>query len=361
MQARHRISLVAASLALALAGCSDGTGSSNGGNGGDGAKIYWIGSDYATGELRAAVDGEATDLALEVYQDSKVFSFDGKVFVLERAGADNIVRIDPAADTVMYQESLGAGANPYDIVAADDSTALVALNGADKAVFVGIADGKAKKSVKLDRFAATGGQANPSAIAVVGGKAYVALERMAGYVADPVGMLAVIDLESRALVDSVKLDCVDPIDVEPFGGKLIVACKGTSSFDADYNETSNEDGKLLSVDPATFDTVTLATEKNLKAKPSELAAGDDLWVALYRSFGDEPVARLAIGKNELSVNVFDGVGDAFGGLSAKGDRLAVGDRAFGNEAVRVLDGDKIVETLGGEKGSLPPYSVTFLK
>ena len=361
MRTKHLLVLIPAF--LAFSGCSDDTGSSNGGNGGKDseAKIYWIGSDYAAGELRAAADGEATGLALEVYQDSKVFSFGGKVFVLERQGADNVVRIDPKADTVVYQESLGAGANPYDIVAADDSTALVALNGADKAVCVGIADGKAKKSVKLDRFAATGGQANPSAIAVVGGKAYVALERMAGYVADPVGMLAVIDLESRALVDSVKLGCVDPIDVEPFGGKLIVACKGTSSFDADYNETSNEDGKLLSVDPATFDTVTLASEKDLKAKPSELAAGDELWVALYRSYGDEPVAKLAIGENELSVTVLDGVGDAFGGLSAKDGLLAVGDRAFGKEAVRVLDGDKIVETHGAEEGSLPPYSVTFLK
>ena len=361
MQARHRISLVAASLALALAGCSDGTGSSNGGNGGDGAKIYWIGSDYATGELRAAVDGEATDLALEVYQDSKVFSFDGKVFVLERAGADNIVRVDPAADTVMYQESLGAGANAYDVVAADESTALVALNGADAVVFVGIADGKAKKTVKLDRFAPKNGQANPSAIAVVGGKAYVALERMANFVADSAGMLAVIDLESRALVDSVKLGCPDPIDVEAFGGKLIVACKGTSAYDAEWNETSNEDGKLVSVDPATSEVVALATERDLGAKPSELAAGDDLWVALYRAYGDEPVAKLSIGKSKLGVTVFDGVGDAFGGLSAKDGLLAAGDRAYGSEAVRVIDGDKVVETIGGEKGSLPPYSVTFLK
>lgn len=360
MQTRHLVAVVPA--ILALVACSDGTGSSNGGNGGKDSedKIYWIASDFQTGELRSAADGEATDLALEVYKDAKVFSFDGKVFVLERQGADNVVRIDPKTDTVVYQESLGDGANPYDIVAADENTALVALNGADKAVFVGIADGKVKKSVKLDRFAPKDGQANPSAVAVVGGKAYVTLERMVSYVADPVGMLAVIDLKSQTLVDSVKLDCVDPIDVEPFGGKLIVACKGTSSF-ADYNETSNEDGKLLSVDPATFDTVTLASEKDLKAKPSELAAGDELWVALYRSYGDEPVAKLSIGKNELTVTVFNGVGDAFGGLSAKGSLLAAADRSYGNSAVRVTDGDKIVETLGGEEGVMPPASVTFLK
>lgn len=361
MQTRHLVAVVPA--ILALVACSDGTGSSNGGNGGKDSedKIYWIASDFQTGELRSAADGEATDLALEVYKDAKVFSFDGKVFVLERQGADNVVRIDPKTDTVVYQESLGDGANPYDIVAADDSTALVALNGADKAVFVGIADGKVKKSVKLDRFAPKDGQANPSAVAVAGGKAYVTLERMTNYVADPVGMLAVIDLASQTLVDSVKMDCVDPIDVEPFGGKLIVACKGTSSFDADYNETSNEDGKLLSVDPATFDTVTLASEKDLKAKPSELAAGDELWVALYRSYGDEPVAKLTIGEGTLTVTVFNGVGDAFGGLSAKGSLLAAADRSYGNSAVRVTDGDKIVETLGGEEGVMPPASVTFLK
>ena len=54
MRTKHLLVLIPAF--LAFSGCSDDTGSSNGGNGGkdSGAKIYWIGSDYATGELRAA-------------------------------------------------------------------------------------------------------------------------------------------------------------------------------------------------------------------------------------------------------------------------------------------------------------------
>ena len=154
-----------AAAVAALSGCSDSEGSSSGGGNESGAtKIYWVASDYSTGELRAAVDTAETALALEVYQDSKVVSFDGAVFVLERMGADNVVRIDPETDEVLYQESLGAGANPYDIVAADDSTALVALNGADKAVFVsGVKNGKADAVVcdlpVLQYFLKTGGSA----------------------------------------------------------------------------------------------------------------------------------------------------------------------------------------------------------
>ena len=353
-----------AAAVAALSGCSDSEGSSNGGGNESGAtKIYWVASDYTTGELRAAVDTAETALALEVYQDSKVVSFDGAVFVLERMGADNVVRIDPETDEVLYQESLGAGANPYALVKADKGVGLATLFGADKVVFLDLATGKAKKSVDVSRFAADSGFANPSAALAVGDRIYVTLERLvAGVTPDANGMLLVFDGKKQTLVDSVELHCVDPIALAESKGRLLVACKGSSTWDANWNETSNNDGSLVAVDLADMAVVELADETARNAKPSQLVSdGSNVWVGLYRSYGDEVVAKATIGDSKATFETVAGVVNAFGGIDAEGDLLVVGDQDYAGSGVRTFKKGKAGAVFGDADGDPAPISVAILK
>ena len=355
-----------AAAVAALSGCSDSEGSSNGGGNESGAtKIYWVASDYTTGELRAAVDTAETALALEVYQDSKVVSFDGAVFVLERMGADNVVRIDPETDEVLYQESLGAGANPYALVKADKGVGLATLFGADKVVFLDLATGKAKKSVDVSRFAADSGFANPSAALAVGDRIYVTLERMdANFAPDSNGMLLVFDGKKQTLVDSVDLHCVDPIALAESKGRLLVACKGSSVYGAapDYAETSNNDGSLVAVDLSDMAVAELADEAALKAKPSQLVSdGSNVWVGLYRSYGDEVVAKATIGDSKATFETVAGVVNAFGGIDAEGDLLVVGDQDYAGSGVRTFKKGKAGAVFGDADGDPAPISVAILK
>jgi hypothetical protein len=92
-----------------------------------------VGSDLESGTLAWSGEGEAQPFApgeLRVHQDSDVREHGGKIFVLERYGADNILKYDPGRggeQGIVYRVHLGELWNPVDLELVSERKAYIAL------------------------------------------------------------------------------------------------------------------------------------------------------------------------------------------------------------------------------------------
>ena len=100
--------------------------------------------DYADGEK----DG------VQYFQDSKLATANGKLYLMERnTKAATIAQINLATGTPVWQKALEAGANPYDVVAADNENLWVAFYGLPKIQKIS-ADGAANSAIDTKEFCA---------------------------------------------------------------------------------------------------------------------------------------------------------------------------------------------------------------
>src|SRR5262249_20883809 len=91
------------------------------------ARAYVVESDFSTGSfsaIHAATKAPACDVA-SVVSDARVRWYDGRVYVINRFGADNIEVLDGTTYALVKQFSVGNGANPYDIAFASPTHAYV--------------------------------------------------------------------------------------------------------------------------------------------------------------------------------------------------------------------------------------------
>src|SRR5438552_1183735 len=92
------------------------------------SRAFVVTSDFQSGSFSVVnLDTRAVseDVA-GVWSDATLRWYDGKVYVVNRAGQDNIQVIDPAASyATVFQFSTGAGSNPQDIAFEAPTRALV--------------------------------------------------------------------------------------------------------------------------------------------------------------------------------------------------------------------------------------------
>lgn len=201
--------------------------------------------------------------SLAIYNDSRTFVKGGSVYVLERFGADNLLKYDPVSRTVVYQEHLGDGANPSDLVFRDDGTAVVSLSDAEGLVVVDTATGAIKSRVDLSAYAhvpdsaTSGAKYSPHAfaIALAGDTLLVALQRrnadwmLDGHPAAIVLLnaktLTVLDtLQAPALngaamwVDEEAIYFACPGRYDSLDGGLYRWKRGTGAFKTVFTETA---------------------------------------------------------------------------------------------------------------------------
>jgi hypothetical protein len=92
-----------------------------------------VGSDLESGTLAWSGEGDAQPFApgeLKVHQDSDLHEQDGQIFVLERFGADNILKYDPSRggeQGIVYRVHLGELWNPVDLELVSARKAYVSL------------------------------------------------------------------------------------------------------------------------------------------------------------------------------------------------------------------------------------------
>jgi DNA-binding beta-propeller fold protein YncE len=240
-------------------------------------RAFVLTSDFVTGGLSVVdLDTRAvmTDVA-SVHHDARARWAFGKLYVLNRFGADNVQVIDPGASfATVRQFSTGNGSNPSDIVVVAPDKAYVSLYGTAYLQVVDPNAGMLGPTIDLTALADADGLPEADRMARFGRWLFVAIQRLdrnGGFVPTDTSLVAVVDLESDALVDvdpmapgvqGIVLPATNPVTTFVWDGdarRFYLGCAGA------YGAL---DGGIVVIDPETLVAQGLAA--------TEVELGGDL-------------------------------------------------------------------------------------
>ena len=169
--------------------------------------LFVITTDFSTGSTAflAANAAEAEVNLLGIHSDAVGHYHDGRVYIVNRLGQDNILVLD-AMDlrTPLTQFSVGNGANPHDIEIVAPDKAYVTRYGTASLLIVNPQDGAELGEIDLSAFADADGLPEVSQIVRVGDRLYLScqrLDRNGGWGPVDVSYLIVVDIATDTLVD----------------------------------------------------------------------------------------------------------------------------------------------------------------
>lgn len=231
-------------------------------------------TDFATGNVSMLKEGEAAatlDL-LPIHNDNAIFAYGDYLYILERFGADNVLKVsadDVSPGGIVYQYSVGNGANPHSMVFLNEHKAYITRND-DTNLWVVDPSATSEETfrigeIDLSAYADDDGLPEMSPMALGAGKLYVGcqrLDRNAGWVPQD-GRVIVIDTADDAILGEVVLEKGNPQSLVLSGGNLYVS-SAASLFDP-------TDGAIEWIDTAT-DTYggVLVTETELEGNVGDL-------------------------------------------------------------------------------------------
>ena len=173
-----------------------------------GSGIFVATSDFTTGStafLAPDADAADTDL-LTIHADAVVRFFDGKVYIISRLNADNILVLDASNLTApLIQFSVGNGSNPQDIEVISADKAYVTRLARAELVIVDPRNGAELGTIDLSGFADADGLPEMTHMARIGSRIYVLVQRLDTN--DPLfaptgtSYIVVIDTDTDTIVD----------------------------------------------------------------------------------------------------------------------------------------------------------------
>ena len=322
-------------------------------------KAYYVGSDYKVGALYSInlEDTTMNQTELTINYDSKVFTFNQEVYVLEGEGEDNIIKIDPKADTVIYYASFAIWSKPSDIVPISANQGLVSFSSLNYLLVLDLVDGSKISKIDISSYAPEDGYAFASDIEIVGDLAYVMLTMPYSINSQ----VLQVDLTTLEVTDALELSYKQCSSIVQSQGSMIASCAGTSQWNDDLSVyASDENGAILSIDFAAKKVELLKSEKELDGKPSgSVFSSENYLFTVRESDSKKPFNVLDLDGGAM-VSVPDVVASD-GGFAyfSEDDLILVGDREESKWAVKIVVDNKVVKTLGSDK--LPPYSIAVLK
>ena len=346
--------LAGSTLALYMQGCSDSGTSANNDNPFK-ASVYVFGSNRSdAGELRwIDEDGEVSEAKVSLYQDSRIFPIDGKIFVLEGLSIDNISVFDPSKNKVTAQIKLDDSSNPVDVVKANDDEVWVALQNAPKIVKVSVEKKKVINKIKTKDFI-QGKAISPNVVDLeVTGDTLIALfQRMDENWGTPApGLIALYTLDEGKLLDTIRLAKYNPQTMGFAKGKLYVGSI------AGY---STEDNGIEVVDLAKKKSSVVVDGKKLGGGVFSMALNSDdgiAYVAVYEAWGTITLAQVNL--SDKSIKKIKGISNIIGSLAYDSDAetLYIGN----DDYFYSYKGDKVEKVENAAKDALQPYGIAILK
>ena len=346
--------LAGSTLAVYMQGCSDSGTSANNDNPFK-ASVYVFGSNRTdAGELRwIDEDGEVSEAKVSLYQDSRIFPIDGKIFVLEGLSIDNISVFDPSKNKVTAQIKLDDSSNPVDVVKANDDEVWVALQNAPKIVKVSVEKKKVINKIKTKDFI-QGKAISPNVVDLeVTGDTLIALfQRMDENWGTPApGLIALYTLDEGKLLDTIRLAKYNPQTMGFAKGKLYVGSI------AGY---STEDNGIEVVDLAKKKSSVVVDGKKLGGGVFSMALNSDdgiAYVAVYEAWGTITLAQVNL--SDKSIKKIKGISNIIGSLAYDSDAetLYIGN----DDYFYSYKGDKVEKIENAAKDALQPYGIAILK
>ncbi len=335
--------------------------------------LFVITTDFSTGSTAflAANEAEAEVNLLGIHSDAVGHYHDGRVYIINRLGQDNILVLD-AMDlrAPLTQFSVGNGANPHDIEIVAPDKAYVTRYGTASLLIVNPQDGAELGHIDLSAFADADGLPEVSQIVRVGDRLYLSclrLDRDGGWAPVDISYLIVVDIATDTLVD------VDP-DAEGVQGIALSVANPNSMVAV---------GEQIAVGVVGFfgdrsggvEIVDTATNRSLGLAVSEEDLGGDITSMIlvdhnrgYAVVADENFANsvrpFALSSGAVGAPVENISGGFIPSLAVVGDRLIVADR--GSFADPASAGLKFYAAATGAFLSgpidtgLPPFDIVVL-
>lgn len=223
--------------------------------------------------------------SLPIYHDSRVFVRGGSVYVLERFGADNLLKYNPVSGKVVYQVHLGDGANPSDFLIREDGTAIVSLADSPKLMVVDTATGKTLRSVDFSTYAhvpdsaasRAGYSPHAFALAQTGDTLLVGLQRRNSdwMQYGELSVVLVLDAKTLAVRDTLQAPAYNASNLWVTDDAIFFACQGR------YDSL---DGGLYRWTRGTGSFATLFTEDELEGNVNDIAC-NEAGTCLISSYG----------------------------------------------------------------------------
>ncbi|MFH1007561.1 MAG: T9SS type A sorting domain-containing protein [Candidatus Latescibacterota bacterium] len=331
-------------------------------------------TDYSSGNLAVLAEGasEAQVDVLPICSDNALFSYAGDLYVLERFGADNIIKVDGndlSPSGVVYQYSVGNGANPHGIAFVSDQKAYV-TRYADTKLWI-INPSAASEAafrigeIDLSEYADADGFPEMSAMVLVDGKLYVGLQRLDQNTVfwDPLdAKVLVIDTATDVVIKAIDLEKGNPQAMAAFGGKLYVTCGGNLSDPTDGSievidiETNTHAGVLTLESDLGGNVGALvlrSANKGYVIVGGYLQDAKGNWMPSYvvRPFdpSDGTIEAALIGSQSATSMELGGNGV-----------LYVADRSTNWPGIYTYDADDILVSSNPIATGLPPSSIAFV-
>jgi hypothetical protein len=336
-----------------------------------------VSASFASGNMGAfdVTDNTAYKNLLQVHSDTKVTTYNGSIYVLEKWGKDNVIKITGSIikdSAIAYQVGIGQAVNISDMAFVNDTKAYITQNLDSTLVVFNPATGVIVKKVSLSQFNTYVGTDSAAPIPymnnvlVHNGKTYVSCQRLKkdknsnALLPADTSLVAILSTVTDEVIGSVKLNKKNPNAMDISGEKLYVVCTGS------YFDTT--DGAIECIDLVNGATSGIVAEESAfsgsisgiiavsqsKAYVSVVKLPSS-WTDYYTQLVELNLATGAVG-----VAIQD-IKNAFGGLAYDGKYLYVGERALDGPGIIVVDPVTNKKVSGPFDLGLPPYSLAYLK
>ncbi len=334
------------------------------------AMLVMTTSDFTTGFFSAI---SLTDLKVykdifPVHSDAVVKSTGGEIFVLNRYGADNLVKVSPWENfRPVYEVSLGNKSNPQNIALVSPSLAYVSLHNRDYLSAIDPRNGKTVGTLSVSAWSDSDGYPEPSALFTDGTILYVTLQRLnrnSGGVWQPSGdsRLLAFDASNKSIMADYILPFENPVSSlrkHPVDNSLYVSAP--ANFGVNY---SLDGGVVLfNVSTSTFGASPLP----------EAAAGLEILNSIFVSktlafaiASDQIFQSYLIAFDPESGTVLHTLavltssdGGYFADFAWDGsDKIFVADRSNNQPGIRIFSVTTFAEITSNPLDTgLPPYSL----
>lgn len=311
---------------------------------------------------------------VSVHSDAVARVKDGRIYVVNRLGGDNVQVIDAVTFQTIRQFSVGAGTNPQDIAVISPTRAFVSRYETNDLLEVNPSTGQITGTISLAALADADGLCEMNRMHVRGGHLYVQVQRMLRqgwpdpWIPAPPSYLAVIDMTTNALVDvdpgtpgiqGIVLQGTNPIgpmQIEPETGYLLVP----------------EAGRYSVIDNGGIERVCLDTWQSAGMAATESALGGDvldfaLWNAqrAYAIVTDPSFVTKLVSWNpstgQMTGTVYNPGGYTLSDLMTHhAGYLYLADRNYHTPGVRVYNAATGLLLAGPIDTGLPPYELVLI-
>lgn len=336
------------------------------------ARAYVVESDFSTGSF-SSVDGlsksPACDVA-SVYSDARVRWYDGRVYVVNRFGADNIEVLDGVTFALVRQFSVGNGSNPYDIAFASPTHAYVTRYESTDLWIVNPATGAHTGTISLAALADADGIPEMDHLEMVGPLLFISLQRVnrnAGFAPTDSSLVAVVDTRVDQLVDCdpvtpgvqgillPRSNPVTPFVFDRARTRLYLGCVGHYGI---------ADGGIVRVDPVALraDGV-VADEYGLGGDVLDVAWYDDdraYAIVSDPSFNTQLIRWSPVtGRRTATLYEPGGFSLADAKVTPDGAEVWVCNSSFGSPGIRVFSCATGLQVGPAVACTLPPQGLAF--